>query len=94
MPLLNDAAVWGFNTNNELDESKHRSETTLTSEDRVYESETWYGVPPEKIRKVAKILLEHERYYTSKNYVSKDNAGAVNQLSAVIEKKINAYNLP
>ena len=87
MPLLNDDPVWGFNTNNELDESKHRSETTLTSEDRVYEPETWYGVPPEKIRKVAKILLEHERYYTSKNYVSKDNAGAVNQLSAVIEKK-------
>ena len=47
MPLLNDDPVWGFNTNNELDESKHRSETTLTSEDRVYEPETWYGVPPE-----------------------------------------------
>ena len=81
-PLLNDTAVLGLQR-----ESQHESETALTLEDRVYESETWYGVPPEKLRKVAKILLEHERYYTSKNYVSKDNAGAVNQLSAVIEKK-------
>ena len=48
-PLLNDAAVLGLQN-----ESQHESETALTLEDRVYESETWYGVPPEKLRKVAK----------------------------------------
>ena len=85
MPVLNDAAVWGLQMNKELDESTLGSETTLAPEDRVYESETWYGVPTEKMRKVAKILLEHKRYYISKNYVSKDNAGVVSQLSTAIQ---------
>ena len=58
--------------------------------DRIYESETWYAIPVEKIRKVAKLLLEHEGYNKSKDFVSKDNFQIVNQLSNVIGSKVPA----
>ena len=60
--------------------------------DRIYESETWYDIPVDKIQKISKILLEHQDYNNSKNYVTKDNFQMVNQLSNVIENKVS--NLP
>ena len=72
-----------------LDESSIPSSITKDV-DRIYESETWYAIPVEKVRKVAKLLLEHEQYNKSKDFVSKDNFQIVNQLSNVIGSKVLA----
>ena len=98
-PIKRDFIIQTPNASRQLDiqdgvslDAESSASSVIREIDRIYESETWYDIPVDKIQKISKILLEHQDYNNSKNYVTKDNFQMVNQLSNVIENKVS--NLP